>query len=54
MECTYFQRYEEKIVTEGIKKRNIEIAKELKKESDLTNEKIAEITKLDLKTVEQL
>ncbi|SDA39341.1 hypothetical protein [Methanobrevibacter millerae] len=54
MECTYFQRYGEKIVSEGINKNNIEIAKKLKKYGDLSNEKIAKITKLDLKTVEEL
>ena len=54
MECTYFQRYEEKIVTEGQKEVYIEIAKELKKDNRYTKEEIAEITKLDLKTVEQL
>lgn len=53
MECTYFQRYEEKIVTEGLKKQAIEIAKKLKKR-EIGNTEIAEITKLDLKTVEQL
>ena len=54
MECTYFQRYEEKIVTEALEKGYIKIAKELKKDNRYTKEEIAEITKLDPKTVEQL
>ena len=50
MECTYFNRYEEKIVTEAC----IEIAKKLKKDNKYAEKDIAEITKLDLKTVQQL
>ena len=66
MQCSYFNRYEEKIVTEGIeqgrkegRKEGIlenskEIAKKLKTDKKYTLQEIAQITKLNIKTIQQL